>query len=64
MLVRVIPWKMKVYMYIRENIDPRYLGLHVHLGVLECSKPNTYFIYERNIAIGTSFLSLRTSSRV
>ena len=28
-------------MYNRENIDPRYLGLHVHLGVLECSKPNS-----------------------
>ena len=31
-------------MYNRENIDLRYLGLHVHLGVLECSKPNTFSI--------------------
>ena len=31
MLVRVIPWNIQVYMYNRENIDPRYLGLHVHL---------------------------------
>ena len=27
-------------MYNRGNIDPRYLELHAHLGVLECSKPN------------------------
>ena len=32
-----------ICMYNRENIDPRYLGLHVHLGVLECSKPNKPF---------------------
>ena len=29
-----------ICMYNRENIDPSYLGLHVHLGVLECSKAN------------------------
>ena len=27
-----------ICMYNRENIDPRYLGLHEHLGVLDCSK--------------------------
>ena len=38
---RTIPWKVDICMYNRENIDPRYLGLHVHLGVLDCSKPNS-----------------------
>ena len=33
--------EVHICMYNRENIDPRYLGLHVHLGVLECSKPNS-----------------------
>ena len=39
MLDRVIPWNIHICMHNSENIDPRYLGLHIHLGVLGCSKP-------------------------
>ena len=42
MLHRLIPWNIHICMYNRQNIDPRYLGLYVHLEVLECSKHNRY----------------------
>ena len=43
-------------MYNRENIDPRYLGLHVHLGVLDCSKPNKKYIKMKDFKIWRSIL--------
>ena len=43
MLVRTIPWKIDICMYNRENIDPRYLGLHVHLRSVRMLKTHEWY---------------------